>query len=158
MIDDVRTVISNKQYEIADVEQKLDRYDNLPTDDVELARQIKAQKSMLQNNIVSLHQEIKDCQQRIQSIGNSATSDTIETLLKWAYKITQADNKDYLKRVYATFIDKITFDAKKHIMKIQMCFSGSVIEQIKNYQQEAGVSQVEAPASSYVQKEIVMVV
>lgn len=158
LIGDVRTIISNKQHEIADVKQKLDRYDNLPSDDVELARQVKARKSMLQNNIVSLHQEIKDCERRIQSIGNLATSDTIETLLKWAYKITQADNKDYLKRVYATFIDKITFDAKKHTMKIQMCFSGSVIEQIKNYQQEAGVSQVEAPASSYIQKEIIVVV
>ncbi|MCT3295182.1 hypothetical protein EFP45_02560 [Lactiplantibacillus pentosus] len=158
LIGDVRTIISNKQHEIADVKQKLDRYDNLPSDDDELVRQIKAHKSMLQNNIISLHQEIKDCERRIQSIGNSATSATIEALLKWAYKIAQADNKDYLKRVYATFIDKITFDAKKRTMKIQMCFSGSVIEQIRNYQQEAGVSQVEAPASSYVQKEIIVVV
>nr|WP_114788089.1 recombinase family protein [Lactiplantibacillus plantarum] len=158
LIGDVRTIISNKRHEIADVKQKLDRYDNFPPDDVDLARQIKARKSVLQNNIVNLHQEIKDCEQRIQSIGNSATGDTIEVLLKWAYKITQADNKDYLKRVYAAFIDKITFDVKEHTMKIQMRFSGSVIEQIKNYQQEAGVSQVEAPASSYVQKEIIMVV
>ncbi|MCG0749302.1 hypothetical protein IMAU60057_03014 [Lactiplantibacillus plantarum] len=81
------------------------------------------------------------------------TSDTIEILLKWAYRTTQADNKDYLKRVYAAFIDKITFDVNEHTMNVQMRFSKSIIAQINHYQREAGVSQVEAPASSYIHSE-----
>ena len=91
-------------------------------------------------------------------MNNTTSRATVDTLLEWIYRITQADNKDYLKRVYATFIDKVTFNSEKKTIAIQMMFSESVVAQVKKYQHEAGVPLVGAPASAYFQKEVVMVI
>lgn len=158
LIKEVQVVITNKQREIDTVKQRLDRYNDIPEDDIELARRIKTRQTVLKNTIENLQQEVNDCHHRIESIGNTATEPTIESLLDWIYRITQGENKDYLKRIYATFIDKITFSAQQYSMKIQMRFSEAIIEQVRKYQQEAGVPLVGAPASLCSQKEIIIVI
>lgn len=158
LIDEVKVVINNKKREIATVKQKLNRYNDIPEDDSELTRQIKTRKTVLKTTIETLQQEINDCHQRVEAIGNTATRTTIEGVLKWIYSITQSSDKDYLKRIYATFIDKVNFSPQQHSMKIQMRFSEAIIEQVNKYQQEAGVPLVDAPASSYGHKELVIVI
>lgn len=147
LINEVQVIMTNKQREIATVTQKLDRYNDISEDDIELARQVKTRKTVLKNTIESLQQEINDYHQRIESIGNTATNTTIENLLDWIYRITQSENKGYLKRIYASVISQITFDNAQHSITIQLRLNQAVIKQVNTYQQEAGVPLTGAPAS-----------
>lgn len=146
-INDYVEATNNKRLEINEIKEKISRYDMF-ADDPDLLRQTNSRKALLRKKIVSLEADIANLERRMKSVNNRADAFTINDILRWVYQITRADNKDYLKQIYATFIDSITVDKSKKLLNVNVMFNESVINQINSFQQEKAGVPNGAPAFS----------
>ncbi|MCY9806090.1 recombinase family protein [Lentilactobacillus senioris] len=156
-VNEYQKSISNKEVEIERINQKINRYVAID-DDPELLRQINSRKALLQQKVNELENDISTFRKRIVAVENRTDVATINDILRWVYQITRSKNRNYLKQIYATFIETVTIDKEHKLLNVHMRFSDSVINQISKFQQEkAGVPSVGAPAF-HLDKEILFTI
>lgn len=145
-LSEYKGAISNKNIEISKIKDKVNKYNVMADGDPELLRQINSRKALLTEKISRLEADVGNLKKRINTVNNRVDAVTINDILKWVYQITISSNRDYLKRIYATFIESITMNKDDKLLQVNIRFNDSIIEQIRTFQQEKAGAPNGAPA------------
>ncbi|WP_268871935.1 zinc ribbon domain-containing protein [Liquorilactobacillus uvarum] len=156
-IQQLRETISNKKTIIADLEEKISKYEDLSKEDAILAQSITPRKLALVNEVSKLQLQVDQCSKKILAYGKGPTNTSIKKVIGLIKEIISNKERKYLKQMFMLFIDNIQFNRKEKLIWVEMIFNKEIIHQIKKHQQERAGSLKGAPALSLQSSEEIII-